>query len=412
MKRFRFRIVAAALLAGAVVNVLVSGPAGASPSSADSGCPVLWVLGVQGTGQSSPAASRTDDTGVLGALLGPVVAVVPDLVAHTYIPYQAGFGGLPGAGGGPESYAASVSGAVAELASTAGDIVARCPSTELAMVGYSQGAQVVSQLARAIGSGNGPVPADRIAAIALYANPERRSDTQVFPGRPGQSTPDPAPGSSGGAVSTVQITSAAVAGRGIAADAAEYGALTGRVADICVDGDLACAAPDHAALLRVGALLAAQADLSNPLAAVASLQQVLSSALGDAWTTLVLDDVQVGPATVDYLPQAPLSQRLIEAADPRVPTPAPDRVRAAADHWNQITTTVAAHPGEVVKLADQLAGAWGQLAVDNSDLADPAVWARMAATAVFHQGYAATGQLTSGIAWLVALAHDLAGGSR
>ncbi|WP_280275111.1 cutinase family protein [Nocardia wallacei] len=403
---------AAVLLTGLAVGAVVSGPAAAAPPPADPGCPVLWVLAVQGTGQSSPAASRTDDTGVLGALLGPVTAAAPAMVQHTYIPYQAGFGGLPGAGGGPESYAASVAGAVTELGTTAAQIVDRCPATELAMVGYSQGAQVISQVARAIGAGDGPVPADRVAAIALYANPERRSGTQVFPGRPGQITPDPVPGSSGSAVSTVQLTLAPASGSGIAADDAEYGPLTGRVADICVDGDLACSAPEHTALLRAGALLAAQADLSNPVAAVASLRQALSSALGSAWTTVVLDDVTVNSATVDYSPQAPLSQRLIDAADPRIPAPAPERVHEAQTHWNQIAATVTAHPGELVKLAGQLSAAWGLLVADNGDLADPAVWARMAATAAFHQGYAATGQLASGIAWLVALVHDLSEGPR
>ncbi|WP_280258128.1 cutinase family protein [Nocardia wallacei] len=403
---------AAVLLAGLVVGMFVSGPVTAAPPPTDPVCPVLWVLAVQGTGQSSPAASRTDDTGVLGALLGPASAAVPGLVQHTYIPYQAGFGGLPGAGGGPESYAASVADAVTELASTAGQIADRCPATRLAMVGYSQGAQVVSQVARAIGAGNGPVPADRVAAIALYANPERRAGTQVFPGRPGQQTPDPAPGTGGGAVATVQIPSAPVSGGGIADDGAEYGALTGRVADICVDGDLACSAPDQAALLRMGAEVVAQADLSNPIAAVTSLQQALAGALGSAWITVVLDDIHVGLATVDYTPQAPLSQRLIDAADPRVAAPALEQASEAADRWNQITATLTAHPGELAKLAGQLAAALGQLAADNADLADPAVWARMAATAVFHQGYAATGQLTSGIAWLVALVHDLSEGPR
>ncbi|WP_280382922.1 cutinase family protein [Nocardia wallacei] len=407
----RARTATAAVLASLGASVLAtSAPAEGSPAEAGSGCPALWVLGVQGTGQSSPAASRTDDTGVLGALLGPVAAAVPGLVQHTYIPYPAGFGGIPGAGGGSERYVDSVTTAVAELGATASQIVDRCPATELAMVGYSQGAQIVSQTARAIGAGNGPVGADQVAAIALYANPERRADTQVFPGRPGQLTPDPAPGTGGGAVATVHLTSAPASGSGIAADDAEYGALTGRVADICVDGDLACSAPEHAALLRAGALIAAQADLSNPIAAASTLQQVLSGALGSAWTTMVLEDVAVGPGTVDYSPRKSLSQRLIDAADPRIPAPAPEQAAEAGVRWNQITATVAAHPGEVVKLAGQLAAAWGQLVADNSGLVDPAVWARLAATVAPHTGYAVTGQLVSGISWLVALAHDLSEG--
>ena len=402
---------AAALLTGLAVSALaVSGPAVAAPSAADPGCPVLWVLAVQGTGQSSLSASPTADTGVLGALLGPVVAAVPNLVQRTYIPYPAGFGGLPGVGGGPESYAASVTDAISELRTDAGQIIARCPAAELAAIGYSQGAQAVSQFAREVGAGHGPVPADKVAAVALYADPERTAGSPVFPGRPGQSVPDRAPGTISGAVSAVRIAAPPAPGSGIAADNATYGSLTGRVADICDDRDLACAAPDHAALLRVGAEIAAQADLSNPLAAVASLQRVLSVALGNAWNTVVLNDFDVGPVAVDYRPRAPLSKRLIDAADPRIPAPPPDQIRAAGDRWGQITATLAAHPTELPKLAGQLAGAWGQLVADDADLANPAVWARFATTVTAHDGYAATGQLASGIAWLVAVAHDLAQG--
>ncbi|WP_084525065.1 cutinase family protein [Nocardia vaccinii] len=402
---------AAALLAGlSLSGFTVFGPAAASPPSADPGCPVLWVLAVQGTGQSSPSASPTADTGVLGALLGPVVAAVPNLVQRTYIPYPAGFGGIPGAGGGRESYTVSVTDAIGELRTAAARVVARCPATELAAIGYSQGAQAVSQFAREVGAGHGPVPADKVAAVALYADPERPANSPVFPGRPGQLVPDSAPGAASGAVSAVRITAPLAPGSGIAADNASYGSLTGRVADICVDGDLACAAPDHAALLRVGAEIAAQADLSNPIAAVASLQRVLSGALGTAWNKVVLNDFDVGPATVDYHPRAALSKRLIDAADPRIPAPTPEQVGAASQRWNQITATLTAHPGELPKLASQLAGAWGQLVADNADLTNPAVWASFAATVTAHDGYATTGQLASGIAWLVALAHDLAQG--
>lgn len=407
----RARTAAAALLVlFAAIALAMPVPALASPDP-DPGCPALWVLGVQGTGQSSPNASRTDDTGMLGALIGPVTAAAPGLVRHTYVPYAAGFGGAPGAGGGVEPYSRSVVDVIAELGTEAHHIEDQCSGvTELALVGYSQGAQAVSQLARAIGAGNGPVPADKVAAVALYANPERRAGGPVLPGRPGQVTPDPAPGTSGAAVSTVQVGTPPVAGSGIADDDAEYGALSGRVLDICADGDLACSAPEHAAFLRIGALIAAQADLSNPIGAVGSLQQLLSQALGSAWTTIVLDDVAVSAATVDYAPRKTLAQRVIDGSDPRIPAPSPERAAEAGQRWTELTATVAAHPAELLKLAGQLAGAWGQLLADNGDLANPAVWARLAGTVAAHDGYAAAGQLGSGIAWLVAVAHDLAGG--
>ncbi|MET8778990.1 hypothetical protein ABZV58_28640 [Nocardia sp. NPDC004654] len=64
------------------------------------------------------------------------------------------------------------------------------------------------------------------------------------------------------------------------------------------------------------------------------------------------------------------------------------------------------------KLAGQLGAAWGQLVADNADLVNPAIWLRYADTVARHNGYALTGQLNSGVAWMVAAAHDIAGTRR
>ncbi|BDT85604.1 cutinase family protein [Nocardia cyriacigeorgica] len=369
------------------------------------------MLGVQGTGESSPGASETADTGMLGHLLGAVVAAAPDLVARTYIPYPAAFGGAVGTGGGTDPYTHSVGVGVAALTDTAGRIATACPGTALAAVGYSQGAQVVSQLARTVGAGQGPVAADRVAGVALYSDPERAPGAPVIPGRPGQLAPDPAPGTTGAAVSQVAFTPAPAPGGGIATTPGiDYGALTGRVADICVEGDLSCSAPDRAALLQVAAQIAAQADLRDPIAALGSIQSLLSGVLGDAWTTVVNNDFQIGPGWADYQPAASLSQRLIDAADPRNPPPGPDEATRAAGRWAQITTAVAADPlTQLPRLTAQLSAAFGQLVTDNADLLDPWVWLRYTDIPARHTGYAATGLLATGAAWMTALAHDLAG---
>ncbi|WP_280215846.1 cutinase family protein [Nocardia cyriacigeorgica] len=407
MKAPKPAALAAAAVVAACALTLTASPSQAVPIG--SPCPALAVLGIQGTGQSSPGADPLADTGLVGALVGPVVAAVPHLVQRAYISYPAGFGGaVPG--GGPGPYAASVAEARRGLDAAVTDLIARCPGIMIAGVGYSQGAQALSSFAHDVGAGAGPVGADRIAAIALYSNPDRAPGAPVFPGRPGQSVPDPAPGTSGGAVSAVQLPHPPVAGSGIAGGAAGYGVLTGRVADICVDGDLACSAPDHAALVRLGAELAAQVDLRDPFAAVASMHSLFNAALGEAWTAVILNDFQVGAGNVDYLPQQGLAARLIEAADPRTPAPTPEQVGAASGRWTEITATVAANPLVLVpKLAGQLSAAWGQLVADNADLINPAVWARYGDTVARHNGYATTGQLTSGTAWLIAAAHDIEG---
>ncbi|QVI19507.1 cutinase family protein [Nocardia tengchongensis] len=399
---------AIALLCGATL-VGGSETAAAQQVPIGPGCPALYALGVQGTGQSSPSASLTADTGVVGALLGPVVSAVPTLVQRSYVPYEAGFGGaVPG--GGADPYSESLDSALTGLDDAAARVIAACPTTMLAVVGYSQGAQAVAEFAQTVGAGSGPVPADRIAGIALYSNPIRSSGEPVFPGRPGQVVPDPAPGNAGAAVSAVQLTSSASTGAGIADDGATYGALTGRVADICADGDLACSAPDNAAVLRLGAELAAQANLKDPISAIGSIQSLLSAALGNAWTTVLLNDFQLDDGNVDYTPTRTLAQRLTDATDPRIPEPSPEDATAATSRWNEITATVAQNPLVLLpKLVSQLSGAWGQFAADNSDLVNPAVWIRFADMVARHNGYATTGQLNSGIAWLIALAHDLAG---
>ncbi|MBF6212152.1 cutinase family protein [Nocardia puris] len=397
--------VVAAVTVGAALLATVS-PAAPALGVPINGCPALFILGVQGTGQSSPTADPLADTGVVGSLIGPVVSAVPALVQRAYIGYDAGFGGIV-PGGGSDPYVASVSGARANLDAAAQQVVEACPDTMLAGIGYSQGAQAMASFARDVGAGHGPVPADRVAGIALYANPDRGELEPVFPGRPGQTVPDPAPGTSGAAVSAVQVLAAPAGGAGIATTGEGYGALVGRVADICSDGDLACSAPGQASVLRLGAQLFAQADLTNPAAALSTLGDAFSAALGGAWNAVILHDFHLGEGTVDYAPQAGLGQRLVDAGDPRTPATDPE---AAAARWNEIVATVAANPLVLLpRLLAQLSGAWGQLAAENTELIKPVTWLRFADTVGRHNSYALTGQLDSGIAWMTALAHDIAG---
>lgn len=400
------RRVGAAVAVVATITVAATATAVAEASSSQQhGCPALYVLGVQGTGQSSPNADPGIDSGLLGSLLAPVMSSVPELAQRSYVPYSAGFGGVvPGGGGAP--YAVSVAEARHQLDAAAAEIAHTCPSTMLAGAGFSQGAHAMAQFAREVGAGIGPVPADRVAGVALYSNPSRAAGSDVFPGRPGQVVPDPAPGTAGSAVSGVHVDSPPVRGGGIAAEDATYGALTGRVADVCMAGDLACTWPDDATLLQVGAEIAAQVRFHDPIAALNSIQDLLSAVLGDTWAEVVTYDMHIGDMAVDYIPKQPLASRLVDAGNPASNPPDP---ALAADRWNQIISVIAAHPLELPKVAGQLSQACGQLLAHNADLVDPATWHRYGDTVARHTGYAVRGQLDSGAAWLVALAHDLAG---
>ncbi|MGI5219476.1 hypothetical protein [Nocardia sp. CA-290969] len=157
-------------------------------------------------------------------------------------------------------------------------------------------------------------------------------------------------------------------------------------------------------------MIAAQADLRDPIAAVNSVGAVLSAALGQTWTTVLLQDIRLADGTVIYRPEKTLAQRLIDAADPRQREPALAGTAAANARWGAVVATVAANPVATLPgLAADLAAAWGQLIADNAALLDPAVWIRYGDTVSRHTDYAVGGHLNSGIAWLTALAHDLQG---
>ncbi|MGY2060930.1 cutinase family protein, partial [Nocardia gipuzkoensis] len=94
------------------------------------GCPGLYVLAVQGTGQSAPDAPVSLDSGMLAAVLEPVLGAARGMVARAYVPYDAAFGGaVPG---GVVPYSVSVTGGLDHLRQMAVDVVRKCPDSELA----------------------------------------------------------------------------------------------------------------------------------------------------------------------------------------------------------------------------------------------------------------------------------------
>lgn len=402
--------IAAVSVTAALIGAAAAGTAAGQQPEVNipiSGCPALFVLGVQGTGQSSPSADPTTDNGMLGAMFGPMLSGAPGLIQRAYVGYDAGFGGaVPG--GGTDPYTQSEADAVTALDVAAGQVIRACPTTLLAGAGYSQGAHAMSQFAAQVGTGRGPVPADRVAGIALYSDPTRPAESPVFPGDPGQDHPAAAPGTSGAAVAHVRLADSPPVGAGIAADAHGFGALSGRVAEICVAGDLSCDAPDHAALLRAGAGMAAQANLRSPADAIGSLGGIWSNVLAATSDTVVNEDVSVVDGRVDYTPRQDVSTRLADASDPRTAAPSPQQ-RAAADAKRAaIAAAVAANPIETLpRLAAQLAAAVPANLAANADLLNLGVLAGYADVVSRHTTYRSNGQMAAGAAWFDAIAHDI-----
>lgn len=305
------------VLAALVVCLSVSG---VSRSAADvpinGACPALYVFGVQGTDEGPSDAAATTDTGALGEFFTPLLAQAATTVQRAYVRYGYATDGTE------TPYQQAVSDATDLLGREATEVVQRCPDTSLAATGYGQGAAVVSAFAHSVGTGVGPVEANKVAGIALFANPTR-ADTSVLPGRPGQATPTAAPGTSGSAVSRITLTSTSTSGTGIASNTAvDYGALAGRVGDFCTPGDLSCASSTDTPLTKTVKNIAAQSDTKDPITAISTIAQALASTVWKTAVGVVSDDVSgTSLDQLSYQPQKSLGERLVEASDPSTPTP-------------------------------------------------------------------------------------------
>ncbi len=112
-----------------------------------------------------------------------------------------------------------------------------CGSTRVVLAGYSQGADGIGDLATEIGSGDGPIDADRVVGVGLLADPHRDPSTALSLGNPQP-------------------------GRGIAGTRSrDFGAVTERVRTLCADGDLYCSldAATSPFLAAVGRVLSGDA---------------------------------------------------------------------------------------------------------------------------------------------------------
>lgn len=208
-------------------------------------------------------------------------------VARTYIPYSASAGGayIPGvAQTGTVAYATSMSEGANNTAVVLEEIAAQCPNTKVFLAGHSQGAQVVSTVAREIGAGTSTISPDMIAGVALFSDPTRQAGSPVMQG--GATQPAPAPGTAGRALAaTGQFTAAdqvELDGGGLGVDATggkDFGALADRTASWCVPGDLVCDLPISGPLSQLVIAAAQEVELDDPQKSLEAVVDTLSPAL-------------------------------------------------------------------------------------------------------------------------------------
>ncbi|MFY2790360.1 cutinase family protein [Rhodococcus sp. MALMAid1271] len=206
--------VIAALASGVVLGA-------ASPAIADPGdCPSMYVVAIPGTWETSSGAAPKP------GMLTDVTDRLGGDIRTDYVSYPAT--AFPWEG---EVYGQSRAVAVTNAGGMLKAMADRCGATKLAIIGYSQGADAAGDLAAAIGTGAGIVPADRIAAVGLISDP-KRSDTDALVGP-------------------------AVVGTGVGGPrVGGFGHVSPVVRTFCAVGDLYCSTPKDDYVARLAGFLA------------------------------------------------------------------------------------------------------------------------------------------------------------
>lgn len=299
-------------------------------TAAPSLCPLLHVFALQGTTESSVKADPKIDSGMLSQVLIPVDNALESnkkLIDRDYVPYPASFGGRPG-DKDSATYTQSVETGMANTKKLITQTHSSCPATRVAILGYSQGAHVAHNILADIGAGKGPIPADMLAAGALFSDPVRQQDAALFPGAPNQISPAAVPGTTGASVTKVvadpQVPST---GGGIApvqpgeTDTQGFGEVSGRVTSFCQTGDLACSAGD-APVVKLATNISGQLhlDQQDPQQTLIDVATALGGTAIRSAATIVNDDIQSSDGTtagLQYTPQKSLLSRVADGSDPQ-----------------------------------------------------------------------------------------------
>lgn len=198
---------------------------------------------VDANGNALPAAMAGDHN---SEWLDPVVnapdgAVDPDSYRAVYIAYPANM----------ETYEDAVNTGVANTQQVMREISQACPDTRFAIVGYSEGADVVRRVAMGIGNDEGGdgydvVDPNSVVGVVILADSGRGAGEGPFIGAEDPfANPD-------GFDRQYQNVSQGTPGRGaLPGTGGDFGALNGRIASFCSEGDLTCAAPENISLLQL-----------------------------------------------------------------------------------------------------------------------------------------------------------------
>lgn len=222
----------------------------------DSPDPNTTAMLVDANGNALPAALSSDYSShwVDPVVNAPADDVDPGSYAAVYIAYPADM----------RTYEDAVNTGVTNTEKVMHDIAAACPNTKFSIVGYSEGADVARRVAMGVGhdepDANGKydvVDPKNVLGVVILADNGRTAGDGPFPGAKDPNHPD-------NFDTSYQNGNKPISGQGAMTDnAGDFGALDGKVASFCSEGDLTCAAPQNISLLQLAANVGRQLNVDD-----------------------------------------------------------------------------------------------------------------------------------------------------
>src|SRR5246500_4723641 len=213
------------------------------PASQDASCPDVQVVDVPGTWESAPQDDPMNPMQFPNALLhrvtGQISQQFPTSRVQIYpTPYTSQFH-TPLSGDTQMSYNESRAEGTRATIQAMTDMNNKCPLTSYVLMGFSQGAVIVGDVASDIGNGRGPVDDGLVLGVTLIADGRRQQGVgnDIGPNPPGE----------GAEITLAEVP--VLSGLGLTMTGARpggFGSLNGKTNEICAPGDLICAAPEEA----------------------------------------------------------------------------------------------------------------------------------------------------------------------
>lgn len=282
-------IIAVILVVILIINLLKPepvGPEGPSqtpstsvprPEAQPADCPDVQVISVPGTWESSsnddPYNPTANPESLMLKVSGPLSNEFDASRADVYtVPYVAQFRNPTNLQDRQVDYNVSRAEGTEKTRAKIAEVNAQCPLTSFVLMGFSQGAVIVGDIAGEIGNGNGPISQDLVLGVGLIADGRRQ------PNQAENAGPDPSGVGAEIALDILPIPGIDLTGP----RPGGFGELTDRTYSLCAPGDLICDAP----------------TISNPLEGVNKLMGAINNPVHAMYNTTKYwsDDGQ--PATV------------------------------------------------------------------------------------------------------------------